>query len=226
MNFNPEKPGNLGKVSFSIPIRVGVFGFLASCCITFAYHKHKEYRETLTFFATCIAGTAAATGTFYVGQGLKQNALEKKMDRTLAYIERWSDPAFDSIRRAVIEVNHQLESAKKTNSDLDAVDFINNLMDSDNTLRLSVNDALNLLEDVSSSVELGIVDEVILQRFYRSIMLRHYDTFNVWIVKLRSNNGSNHNQRVFRSFTNLCERWQAGQTVHQYHRSFAPVSKV
>jgi hypothetical protein len=223
MAFDPKKPGSLGRVSFSIPIRVGVFGLIGSCCIAYVYHCQREYRETMTFFATCLGGTAAITGTFYAGQALRQNALEKRLDRTLLYIEKWSDPSFDSVRKAGRQVHDELEAANGTNTNHDKL--IEDMIQRDGSLSISINNALNFFEDIANSIELGVVDEQILCKYYRGIMSRHYDLFSVWIAKLRNNAGVGGNSKTFKAYTDLCEKWVNSQNDEVFSRSFSMAKK-
>ena len=200
--INPNDPGNLGKINLTIPIQVGLLGIVLSAAFTFAFHSSSEKdRQTLTFLATALGTSAGVSSAFYVGQSIRLNAESKRLDITTSYISRWSDPAFDPVRKAAYRIHEMLDPNQPNKNS----DIIQNALDNDLDLKLNLLDALNFLEEMALCVRLGIIDERTAYKFYRSIVLTYCSTFYIWIAKLRNDKG---NDVLFRNLTDLCDTWK------------------
>ncbi|NJR49457.1 MAG: DUF4760 domain-containing protein [Leptolyngbyaceae cyanobacterium CSU_1_3] len=211
--INPELPGRVGSLNISIPITVGFLAAVVTGGLTFAFHiSNIETRKTLEYLSACLGTSIGVTSAFYVGQNIQLNAREKKIDRTIVYIARWSDPGFDSTRKAVYLINEAITRAKIDTPNARDSEVINQKLETDLSLRISVHDALNFLEDLATCIEQGIVDEKLLHCFYRSIVMTYCRTFEVWIQQLRS---EKKNPQLFRSLTDLCARWDDSQVRHK-----------
>lgn len=208
----PELPGRVGSLNISVPITVGFLATFATAGLSLAYHiSNEETRKTLNFLTACLGTSVGVTSAFYVGQNIKLNAHERKTDRTLVYMARWSDPALDSTRKAVYLINEAIKQAKIETPNARESDVINQKLETDLSLRISIHDALNFLEDLATCIEQGIVDEKLLHRFYRSIVTTYCRTFEVWIQQLRS---EKRNPQLFRALTDLCARWDGTPDRH------------
>lgn len=211
---NSESPGRIGALNVSIPITVGFLATIVTSGLTFAFHiSNAETRKTLEYLSACIGTSVGVTSAFYVGQNIQLNAHEKKIDRTIVYIARWSDPALDSMRKAVYLINEAIRSAKMETPHARDSDVINQKLEEDLSLRISIHNALNFLEDLATCIEQGIVDEKLLHCFYKSIVTTYARTFEVWIQQLRS---EKKNPQLFRALTDLCDRWD---NPHLRHKS-------
>jgi hypothetical protein len=218
--INPQKPGNLAEINIKIPIRIGFVGLVTSILMTLAFHNlgdetgKSNPRKTLEFFAAVLGTSAGITSAFYVGQSIELNARSKKIDRTTVFISRWSDPAFDSMRRAGHEIARMIEG--KPNDE--HPDIIKKALDQDLDLKIRVIDALNFLEDVALCVQLGIIDPDVTAEFYRSIMQRHNSMFGLWIERLRH---EKENKLLFYRLTSLCSssQWSVPKKISEYSGS-------
>jgi len=199
---NPSNPGNLGKINLTIPITVGCLGLIISIGFTLVFHSStEEQKKTLNFLTTVLGTSAGVTSAFYVGQSIKLNAESKRLDITTSYISRWSDPAFDPVRKAAYKINEMLDvSQPNRNSDI-----IQKALDADLDLKLNLLDALNFLEEMALCVRLGIINEKTAYEFYRSIVQTYCSTFNIWITRLRHDKK---NDMLFKNLTDLCDEWR------------------
>jgi hypothetical protein len=209
--INPQKPGNLAEINIKIPIRIGFVGLVTSILMALAFHNLGDEsgkgnpRKTFEFFAAVLGTSATITSAFYVGQSIELNARSKKIDRTTVFISRWSDPAFDSIRRAGHDISGMLNGISEDKHP----DIIQTALDNDLDLKIRVIDALNFLEEVALCVQLGIIDPDVTAEFYRSIMQRHHSMFGLWIERLRR---EQRNKRLFCQLTDLCSSSQWSET--------------
>jgi Domain of unknown function (DUF4760) len=223
--INPKKPGNLAEINIRIPIRIGFVGLVISIAMALTFHnlgsesEKLNHRRTLEFFAAVLGTSAGITSAFYVGQGIELNARSKKIDRTVAFISRWSDPAFDPIRRAGHEIAGKLSGIAEDRHP----DIIQSALDGDLDLKLRVLDALNFLEDVALCVQLEIIDPDVTAEFYRSIMYRYNSTFGLWIERLRR---EQKNMLLFCHLTDLCSnsKWSEPKKISE--RSGSPKISV
>jgi len=201
--INSKKPGKLGEINLRIPVTVGALGLTASILFTSLFHIFtEEQRKPLVFLTTLLGTSAGITSAFYVGQSIKLNAESKKLDTTTSYISRWSNPSFDSTRKAVYQVQEKLKGKEAQEHS----EIIQKELDSNLDLRLSIIDALNFLEEVALCVEIGIINEDVTYKYYRSIVRTYCETFNLWIGKLRHDK---ENTELFKKLTDLGARWKA-----------------
>jgi hypothetical protein len=201
--INPQKPGNLAEINIKIPIRIGFVGLVTSILMTVAFHnlgnesEKVNQRRTLEFFASVLGTSAGVTSAFYVGQSIELNARAKRIDRTTAFISKWSDPAYASIRQAGHEIHRILDGVTQNKHP----DTIQTALDNDLDLKIRVIDALNFLEEVALCVHLGIIDPDLTAEFYTSIMQEYHSTFALWIESRRQ---EKNNRLLFCRLTNLC----------------------
>jgi hypothetical protein len=208
--IDPQKPGNLAEINIKIPIGIGFVGFVISVVMALTFHNFGDEsgkanpRKTLEFFASVLGTSAGVTSAFYVGQGIALNARSKKIDRTTVFISRWSDPAFANIRRAGHEIDGMLDGIPHDKHP----DIIQTALDKDLELKMRVTDALNFLEEVALCSQLGIIDPLVTEKFYRSIMQTYCSTFGLWIERVRRDKK---NRLLFCNLTNLCSSSQWGE---------------
>jgi hypothetical protein len=201
--INPNDPGKLGKINLTIPITVGFLGLIMSVVLTLLFYlsKTEDQKKTLSFLLTALGTSAGVTSAFYVGQSIKLNAESRRIEMTTSYISRWSDPAFDPVRKASHRI-YEMVVQKPHNTH---ADIIHNALEQDLDLKLNLLDALNFLEEMALCIRLGIIDEVTAHAYYKSIVPKYCSTFGVWITRLRTDEK---NDRLFKNLTELCDQWK------------------
>jgi Domain of unknown function (DUF4760) len=198
--IDPQKPGKLAEINIKIPIRIGVLGLLASIAFALTFHTldKEPNKKTLEFFTAVLGASAGITSAFYVGESIRLNAESKKLDRTTVFISRWSDPSFDSVRKA----GHDIDKITKNAPAERHSDIIQQALEDDLDLKIRALDALNFLEVMALCMHFGIIEETVIHEYYRSIVQSYCKMFGLWIERLRIDTG---NKQLFKHLTTFCD---------------------
>lgn len=199
--LSKREPDGFLKISLNLTMGIGITTFIAALTlIAVHFHDSKlKYRDTLNFAVTTLATAAGISSAVYALRGIEISLEDKKIDRTLRYIQIWNDPSYFTVRKIAAEIYNDLKNLdpqKRT-------DYINKLY-GDADKKQEIVNVLNFLEEMSMCVYLGLVDETILKEFYRYIVGTYYATFKLFIDLSRSDKN---NERLYINLTNLCARW-------------------
>lgn len=194
-----REPDGFLKISLNLTMGIGITTFIAALSLIAVHFYESKYRDTLNFAVTTLATAAGISSAVYALRGIEINLEDKKIDRTLRYIQIWNDPSYFSVRKIAAEIYNDLKNldAQKSN------DYINKLY-GDADKKQEIVNVLNFLEEMSMCVPLGLVDETILKEFYRYIVGTYCATFKLFIDISRS---EKKNDRLYINLTNLCARW-------------------
>lgn len=208
-------PSNLFSFKIAVTLRVGFVSLVASAILILGYvlTKNNDTKNLLTFAVATLSASATITGTFYVGQSIKQSAesqeLDRKLtiesqkiDRTLLYIQRWNDSHYSSFKKLAYQI-HLLIDNKPDNQ---REKIVREEIEKDADLRMEVTEFLNFLEEMALCVNRELIIEELSRDFYRSIVIQYYNIFGVWIAQLRTHKKED---KLYKELTVLFEKWKA-----------------
>lgn len=201
---NQGNPGQLFRINIAITLIVGLISLLSSGILiaTYILNKSNESNKSiLNFVVATLSATATITGTFYVGQSIKQSAESQQIDRALLYIQRWNDSHSSSLRKLAYQIHllikdqHQSQKGK----------IVREEIEKNPDLRMEVTEVLNFLEEMALCINKDIIKEDLALGFYRSIVLEYCDIFGVWIGQLRN---ETQNDKIYKNLTDLYGKWK------------------
>lgn len=206
-SLSKREPDGFLKISLNLTVGIGVTS-LTTALVLIGFHVYQpKFRETLNFAVATLATAAGISTAVYALRGIEINSEDKKIDledkkidRTLRYIQIWNDPSYFSSRKIAAEIHKELKDLEQTQKNT----YINQLY-SDADRKQEIVNILNFLEEMSMCVHFGLVDEKSLKEFYRYIVRTYCETFNLFVVTSRN---EKNNPRLYIHLTDLCQQWQ------------------
>jgi hypothetical protein len=161
-------PDNLFKFNITITLTVGFVSLLASALLIGIYAGSKNNQNTkdiLNFTVATLVASATITGTFYVGQSIRQSAesqeLDRKLtaeaqkvDRTLMYIQRWNESHYSSSFK---KAGYQVYILTKNQPASQKGRIIGEKIEKNDDLSMDVTALLNFLEEMAICVNRGMI---------------------------------------------------------------------
>jgi len=164
-----------------------------------------EYRDVLAFTAAVIAGMAALVAAVNAidtrraeTEARKSMTEQSRKMASLEYIHRWTNPTFHHAKKNGRELMKEF-SADKTD------DEKRKYLEADSTKLGNLIDVLNVFESMSVALQEGILDEPVIKRFFRSILLQYWHCSEPFIKTRRS---ERNNPRIFRELEYLYNSWK------------------
>ena len=77
-------------------------------------------------------------------------------------------------------------------------------LNNDDNFRIDAATTLNFLEKVALLVEDDLVEEEIIKKFFRGIVIDMHNLFRIWIEQLRR---SRNNDKIYEYLTKLYKNW-------------------
>ncbi|MEP6518779.1 DUF4760 domain-containing protein [Microcoleus vaginatus] len=202
--LSKREPDGFLKISLNLTMGIGITTFIAALTLI-AVHFHdsqSKYRDTLNFAVTTLATAAGISSAVYALRGIEINLEDKKIDRTLRYIQIWNDPSYFSVRQIAAKIHKDLKPL--ANDDTKSNEYMNQIY-ADAEKKQEIVNILNFLEEMSMCVHFGLVDEKSLKEFYRYIVCTYYDTFTLFIHRSRK---ERNNPKLYIHLTELSEQWE------------------
>jgi hypothetical protein len=205
---NPTPANQSGRIDrfihLSLTLTAGVAlttSVLAVALIAW-YGTSSKSRATLNFAVTTFATVAGVTSAVYALRGIKLNLDDKKIDRSLTYIQRWNDPAYFQLKNTAAEIYHQIQ---KKSTSVERRQFIIEQVYGEPQKKQEISNLLNFLEEMSLCIENGLLDEKLMFEYYRYIVITYCNTFQEFIDISREDKRS---QKLYIGLTNLRDRWK------------------
>ena len=226
-NQNPDIIAAL-NINFRFIIKASVLSLTIAAPFIFIYGttNNKNHRETLNFAATAITTSIAGVSAFHVLQSIRQNTVSQKLlreqeeknkqetreleiknlkiDRAFKYIMMWNDSQHTIFKNSVAEA-HDFINDESLNA-LDKEEKIKKYLDDNPNKKQDIVNLLNFLESMSICIKEGIVDEDLLLKFYRFIVIRYWDTFDSYILTRRK---ATDNYKIYKELEMLSEKWKS-----------------
>jgi len=180
---------------------IGITTFIAALTLIAVHFYESKYRDTLNFAVTTLATAAGISSAVYALRGIEINLEDKKIDRTLRYIQIWNDPSYFSVRQIAAKIHKEL---KPLLDDTESNEYMNQIY-ADAQKKQEIVNILNFLEEMSMCVHFGLVDEKSLKEFYRYIVCTYCDTFTLFVHRSRK---ERNNPKLYIHLTELCEQWR------------------
>ncbi|NJS11836.1 MAG: DUF4760 domain-containing protein [Microcoleus sp. CSU_2_2] len=200
--LSKREPDGFLKISLNLTMGIGITTFIAALTLI-AVHFHdskSKYRDTLNFAVTTLATAAGISSAVYALRGIEINLEDKKIDRTLRYIQIWNDPSYFSVRQIAAKIHKDLKPLDDTKSN----EYMNQIY-ADTEKKQEIVNILNFLEEMSMCVHFALVDEKSLKEFYRYIVCTYYDTFTLFVHRSRK---ERNNPKLYIHLTELSEQWR------------------
>lgn len=199
MTGNQGSPGEVFQFKFAVSVTVGVISFLFAALVITLFVSGIIDREVLKFTVSTVTAATAITSAFYVGENIRRTFTSKKTDRALAYIAVWTGPSFAHIRKS----SRQIRDAIQGQDSEKHAEIIKKKLNENHDLEEDMVTIMNFLEEVALSIQSGLVDEAILQEYFKVIIKRYCYVFTLWIEEQRRQRGN----ELYRCLTRLNERW-------------------
>lgn len=195
-----REPDGFLKISLNLTMGIGITTFIAALTLIAVHFYESKYRDTLNFAVTTLATAAGISSAVYALRGIEINLEDKKIDRTLRYIQIWNDPSYFSVRQIAAKIHKDLKPLDDTESN----EYMNQIY-ADAEKKQEIVNILNFLEEMSMCVHFGLIDEKSLKEFYRYIVCTYCDTFTLFVHRSRREKQS---PRLYIHLTDLCEQWR------------------
>ncbi len=177
-----KTPKGLISVQFSIG-HVATYAsvmVILAVGLAFGYSKASpDIRSVITYGSSLFGAMIALCTVIYTAQNLRQGNEEKLSAASSKFIERWNSPSYFDIKTQWREIHEALE---KRSPQERAVDI-----NSDLKKRTVVVEIFNFYEEMAVAINLGSVDEEVLKRFFRTIVLRYWYDYEFWVGQHRVN---------------------------------------
>lgn len=157
------------------------------------------WRPVLIFTAPVLGGAAALVAAFNAIEARSSQTEQSKKAEALRFIHRWLDPQLYHAKRNCHQIlqhfkdHHRVEDQKA-------------FLDGDSSRQPNLFDILNLFEAMSIAIQEGMADEVILKRFFRSILLQFWHISEAFV---RARRAERENTRLLQEVEVLFVKWRA-----------------
>lgn len=195
-----REPDGFLKISLNLTMGIGITTFIAALTLIAVHFYESKYRDTLNFAVTTLATAAGISSAVYALRGIEISLEDKKIDRTLHYIQVWNDPSYFGTRKIAAEIHKELKNLDP----IQCNDYINKLY-GDADKKQEIANILNFLEEMSICVHLGVLDEKLLKDFYRYIVHTYCENFKLFVDISRQ---EKNNPNLYINLTDLCKRWR------------------
>lgn len=114
--LSKREPDGFLKISLNLTMGIGITTFIAALTLIAVHFYESKYRDTLNFAVTTLATAAGISSAVYALRGIEINLEDKKIDRTLRYIQIWNDPSYFSVRQIAAKIHKDLKPLDDTKS--------------------------------------------------------------------------------------------------------------
>lgn len=187
------------RVTFTITF--GIVALVVAAGLIAHYFLFPDARADLKFIVAALATVGGVTSAYYIGSGLRANAESEKLNRTFAYPARWGDPSWAPARNAVAGLLRKCQGKPEA----ERLSLIQQALDKTPALERDIIAFLNFLEELALAVNLGLVDEKIVKRFYRTTVVRTYRALAPWVKIHRDERET---ETIFWEVQSLYEEWR------------------
>jgi hypothetical protein len=190
---------------------MGTLAAAAAVVAILLYIVYNGARDELRFAIGALATAGGIAAAYYIGSGLRASAEadrmtrelkaeSDRMTRTLTYPLRFGSPEWIPIKR---KVGNLLKSCMNKHES-QRLQTISEAVKADPDLDGCLVAVLNFLEELAMAVNLGLVDENILDRYFRTTVLRTFGTVSPWVRNRRDEHEA---QRVWQELEQLHAIW-------------------
>lgn len=158
----------------------------------------EQHRPILIFTTAVLAGTAALLAAVNAVDARRSKTAQSRKVAALEYIHRWTDPTFHHAKKNGREMMREF-ATKKTDEEKRVY------LEGDATKLGNLIDVLNVFESMSVALQEEIIDELVIKRFFRSMVLQYWHCSEQFIKTRRSERS---NSRIFCELEYLFNRWK------------------
>ena len=120
----------------------------------------------------------------------------------MRYIVRWNALQYARLKKSVAEVHDEINNGRF--NPLEMEEKLKEYLDTYPQRIQDITNVLNFLEEISLCIQENIVDEKILYKFYRFIVIRYWNTFEPFV---RNRRKKMDNQNIYNGLEKLCLQW-------------------
>jgi hypothetical protein len=187
------------RVAFTITF--GIIAVVVGAGLILLYLFWASARDELRFVVAALATVGGVASAYYIGSGLRATAESEKLTRTFAYPARWGDPPWAPARKATAELLKECQGKPEA----ERLAAIQKALKAKPELERDIIAVLNYLEELALAVNLGVVDEQIVKRFYRSTVVRGYRALAPWVKTHRDERES---ETIWSEIEALYDTWK------------------
>jgi hypothetical protein len=143
---------------------------------------NKNDRDIITYGSSLLAGVVGIITLLYTADSIRRSNQEKRAAAASRFLERWNNPAYLGLKSRWRKLNEEIEVLSP--------EARFNLLNGDTVKRTTAVEVLNFFEEVAGSVNNNSVDEDLLKRFFRTILVRYYRDYEYWIEQHKKVRGA------------------------------------
>ncbi len=141
----------------------------------------KERRETITFATSLFGATVALYGLLRAADNIRKANLEKLGSQAIRFVERWDSPSLYELKKDWRVLNIALDQMTGTDSKEKRISLLEDNLDN----RMVAVEFLNFFEEIAIAVFTETVDEDLVKRYFKTIILKAHARYSPWIVRHR-----------------------------------------
>lgn len=155
-------------------------------------------RSIIAYGSSLLGAMIALCTLLYTAQNIRRSNEEKLSVAASKFMERWNAPSYFDLKTRWRVLREELEPLSPEQRSIQ--------LSSDSSKRTTAVEILNFLEEMAVAIHTRSVDEELLKRFFRSIVIRHWDIYEYWIRQHRKKPQS---ERFCIELEKVVDSWRA-----------------
>ncbi len=186
-------------ITLRFPVNWLVAIVIFAIAFVLVYILGPERWHPFVIFGTSVAGGSAALIAAANALDARVSGVQQaRITAALGFIASWLNPHFFHAKTSGRQILNWFKEHPNGREQLQYVD-------ADPTLRANLSDVLNVFEALAIAIDVGMIDEEVAKRFFRSIVREWWHQTESYIKARRAERD---NTRLFKEFEWLFERWK------------------
>lgn len=167
-------------ITFRISLRFGplllytlVIALIAVGLAYFYFRANTSDRQVIAYGSSLFGAMIALSGLLYTAQNIRDANEEKRSIAAARFVERWNAPQFFEVKSRWRQLQEEMEVLSPEQRA--------NTLDKDLAKRTTVVEMFNFMEEMAVAINTESVDGELLRRFFKTIITRYYEDYEVWI---------------------------------------------
>jgi Domain of unknown function (DUF4760) len=203
---NFQNPDEIGRFNLRIVIGFASVSFGVALALTSAFaffnaNDNAKVTKNFEFAISTLAMASGVTGAAYAFQSIRQGAKQQgnthRIDITREYINFWDEEQFAQARVTMGELFQTM------NGNPNRAEELRDRLKQDARAKQDITLILNLLEKIAIFWEADLLDETLLRKFYRPIVLQCWEVLKIYVTDRRNEV----NGEIYESIEALYKFW-------------------
>jgi hypothetical protein len=186
---NFQNPDEIGRFNLRIVVGFASISFGAALILSLLFgilneNKQEKATKNLEFAISTIAMATGITGAAYAFQNIRQGANQqinhRRIDMTWECINRWDEEQFAQARVTIRELLQTI------NGSADRAEKLRDQLRQSPRAKQDITLILNLLEKIAIFWEADLLNEPLLRKFYRPIVLQCWEVLRIYVADRRN----------------------------------------